>query len=458
MRRPTTFLIWLLLVLGAALLIAWGSPVMPSAAQAVTPTLADPVETTASVEPKVPYITIYTNGTWDYVNTPTPIPTSAPSATATASTIPTQEITPVATITPGPTPMVVKTCELKITRTINIRGESGGKPSTLTGPFGQVQVGESYIMGKFYLSPDYLWGQIGPARWIVIYQVSNTEWWANTVAESGDLCPDVPGWPGGLTPPNAVAKIIQTAWGVWTGVGANRDELLQFGQQLKAKGITPAATVYGDSVTANLLYTQGWMVAWRPFTGLNCPVFTEPPEQNAAAWWTDTLAHSQGVKFTTLVVCNEPVFPTLNYAVRWILTIIDLAERDHVARVVPVVWSPGRPELEEVPALALALHSDVISTCLGANLYPAKTGVGLDAFEEWTTYRLLKYPADLPLCVTEFAAGEGGDVPNFAQYPAFVARYEGRLLWATAWYAAMPLGNWTNANLRGKLGELVVVF
>ena len=132
-----------------------------------------------------------------------------------------------------------------------------------------------------------------------------------------------------------------TAWGVWSGPGSSRDELINFGRALMSKGIVPAATVYGDGITASTLYDAGWVVAWRPFTGLNCPVFDSPPEQNARDWWRRTLDASQGVLFTWLVVCNEPVFPDVGYAARWIGETVRLAERDGVARVVPVVWSPG---------------------------------------------------------------------------------------------------------------------
>lgn len=383
-----------------------------------------------------PYIVLYSDGTWDYAPLPEGTPTQEGATSTPSATSPqTPSYTPTTTpLTPTPTMTPLPLCAGTITEVGTRLRES---------PWGTI---------LDTLTADDLPMSIG-----ITARVENNGTWYKATANGQTVY--VYATLVTLTETSGCSfTTASTAWGVWAGPGASRDELVTFGDRLKAKGITPAATVYGDAATANLLYSRGWIVAWRPFTGLNCPVFTEPPESNATAAWNDALAHSQGVSFTWLVVCNEPVFPTANYAVRWILTIVDLAERDHVARVVPVVWSPGRPELDEVPALVLALHSDLIQTCFGANLYPAKTGVGLDVFEEWTTYRPLKYPADLPLCVTEFAAGEGGEPPDFAQYPAFVGRYEGRLLWATAWFDAMDLSPWTNANLRGRLDRLARAF
>ena len=144
----------------------------------------------------------------------------------------------------------------------------------------------------------------------------------------------------------------------------------------------------------------------------------------------------------------------------WIGEVIRQAALRRIPRVIPVVWGPGWPGLGEIETLASVYRNAPVQVCWGANLYPATPDIPLDWFDNYTaytTYRpllLLDRLSGVPICVTEFARSTGGDPPVFAEYPAFVARLDGRLLWATAWYDAHPLGHWQLATLLGKLAAL----
>jgi len=253
-----------------------------------------------------------------------------------------------------------------------------------------------------------------------------------------------------------------TAWGVWVGPGANRDELLQFGQTLSAAGIQPAATVYGEPDTANLLHDAGWVVAWRPFIG-DCPSFAPPPDVSAVRWVARALEASQGVRYTWLSLSNECIFPYAQYQRDWLRAAIEAAQAAGVPRLVPHVEGTGGPELDWVPVLVEAFQGHAgIDLCWGVNQYPYHDGMALDSGSvenQYTTFRLELYQhlLPVPVCVTEIARSWGEDVPVWSEYPGYVARMEGRLLWATFWYDAIPLGPWPNATLRGKLATLAAV-
>jgi len=253
-----------------------------------------------------------------------------------------------------------------------------------------------------------------------------------------------------------------TAWGVWAGPGYPHDELAQFGETLKAAGIRPAVTLYGDYSQAAGLRAAGWVVIVRPWIGgQDCPSFALPAEVSAGAGVEMAVQVTAGVSYDWLVLCNEPVFPSAAYGAAWIRAAVDGAAALGIAHLVPVVWPPGHPEIGDVALLAAAYSRPGL--CWGMNLYPTVPGAALGdrgGIQEWTVWRWRLYRHLLPdgvgLCVTEFARGDGSEPPDFADLGRFVAESGAAFAWATAWYMAKPggLGHWDRANLRDRLDEV----
>lgn len=376
---------------------------------------------------------------------PATAPTATPTATPDITPTPTPEETVLPTLPPS-TPMPPPdefACFGASRSNMNIRAGPGISYDKV----GLLPAGEKvYVLQVVYPSAlsDDEWVSIlrsnGERGWVAAYY-SDSPYFDY---ETSEACYEL--------------RFPATAWGVWAGPGAFYDELTAFGETLVAAGVRPAVTVYGDGTLATSLTERGWLVAYRPFIG-DCPVFTEPAWANAREWFLRALAASRTVRYSWLVVCNEPVFPSVQYAHDWIAEIVRQANAQRIPRVVPVVWATGHPEIGDILYLLDAYDSEWSKVCWGANLYPALFSTPLDALTEytsWTTYRPLRYlhMLDVPLCVTEFARSTGGDPPVFSEYRNFVARYEGHIAWATAWYDAMPLGNWPDATLRGRLAQL----
>jgi len=77
----------------------------------------------------------------------------------------------------------------------------------------------------------------------------------------------------------------------------------------------------------------------------------------------------------------------------------------------------------------------------------------------WTTWRYVQLRAWLPgvpLCATEAARGDGTKAADMADVGAWWKQVEGDFEFVTLWYAAMPLGHWPLANLRGRLSSLAL--
>jgi hypothetical protein len=254
-----------------------------------------------------------------------------------------------------------------------------------------------------------------------------------------------------------------TSWGIWAGPGANRDELVHFGNQLTAAGVRPAATVYGDADTARALHRAGWVVAWRAPVG-DCPDNTHPAEISARVWWSTVMAGSGQVTYTWLVISNECWWPSGEYLRDWISEIVDRARAAGVPRIVPTVFNSGAPDLawSQILRPVLIKLRDA-GGCIGFNAYPVKPDAGLADYDSWNQYTVYRYelldlPTGLPVCITEFAAGDGNQLVDFQDIAGYVRRVNGTVLWATAWYDAMELSAWPRANLRGRLAELAQVY
>jgi hypothetical protein len=392
--------------------------------------------------------------------TPTPTPTVAPTGTPTPTATPvpdtptpTQEValpTPTATGTPRPTPDK-GSCLVKLGGfAINERtAPSASAPKTATSP---IPAGSLVLITEFTAAEGYLWAH-DAFGWFVVRQ--GTSWWVTFTAETLEFCIELPGYPTGVQPPNPIVRALP---GVWAGPGVNRDELLQFGARVKAAG-QPAATVYGDAYTAELLSANSWFVLLRAATVPDCPDMAIAPATSAQRFITRVL-DAVGVRAQVIVGANECGWPSAAYARDWVRAAAQTAAARGVRAIAPVVWNPGAPELDWVPVLAPAYRDAPIVVAWALNLYPARANTGLavrDDFTAWTTWRYEMYRHHLrgvPLVVTEFARGDGSEPPDFADIRAWwaLARYQVDV--ATAWYAAAPLGHWAAANLRGRLGEL----
>lgn len=256
-----------------------------------------------------------------------------------------------------------------------------------------------------------------------------------------------------------------TAWGVWVGPGADRAELLRFGQTLRAAGIQPAATVYGEPETATQLYSDGWIVAYRPWVG-DCPDTTIPPEVSARTWWAH-IASARGVLWTYLSASNECGWPSMAYLRDWIIELDACAQAAGVDHLIPTVFSSGSPDLDWLPGLYPALERiRDHGGCFGLNQYPVPQALGmsdmaLDDLNAWTSYTTYRYmrlvallPPGLPICVTEAARSGGERPPDWDDITAYVQRVNGSLRFVTLWYDAMPIQPWPAATLRGQLDGL----
>jgi len=384
---------------------------------------------------------------------PTVAPTSTPSATSppVSSPTPTQEVA----LTPLPTPVPgePKACLLKtFGSAINERtAPSASAPKTATSP---IPAGSIVKVFEFASVEGYLFAR-NEFGWFVTRQ--GTTWWVYGVSGATELCQDVPGWPPGLSPP---ADLVRGLPGVWAGPGANRDELLRFGAQVRAAG-QPAATVYGDAYTAELLLANDWFVMRRAVSVPDCPDTALPAEISAASFIGKVIA-AEGVRAQVIVGANECTWPSAAYARDWVRAAAQTAAARGVRAIAPVVWNPGAPELDWVPVLAPAYRDAPIVVAWAMNIYPARANTGLavrDDFTAWTTYRYEMYRHHLrgvPFVVTEYARADGSEPPDFADIRAWwaLARYQVDV--ATAWYVSGPsgLGHWPLANMAGRLAEL----
>jgi len=278
------------------------------------------------------------------------------------------------------------------------------------------------------------------------------------VSGATELCQDVPGWPPGLAPP---ADLVRGLPGVWAGPGANRDELLRFGAQTKAAGVQPAATIYGEPYTAELLLANGWFVLLRAAGVPDCPDMTLSPVVSAEQF-TNAVVNEVGRQSHALVGANECTWPSATWARDWVRAAAQTAAGRGVRALVPIVWNPGAPELDWVPVLAPAYRDAPIVVIWGVNTYPVRVGTGLavrDAYTQYTTYRYELYRHHLrgvPIVITEYARGDGSEPPDFADIRTWWGLVRSQVDVATAWYVSGPpgLGHWIAANLAGRLADL----
>jgi len=413
-------------------------------------------------------IRLYDDGSWQYVGEPMPPPlTPAPTWTPLYGTpggtstprlpTPTREVG----ITPSPTLAPEKVCTIK-TRGFVINERSA--PSATASKTDSIQPGSTVKLYEVRSSEAYLWGRT-VSGWMAIAALTPWEWWVYGLGAS-ELCVDLPGWPPGVAPPVPIVRA--PAWGIWSGPGSPLGEMLTFGDQLKAAGITPAVTLYGNESAAFVLKANGWLVALRPWiNGQDCPSFARPARDSAHGWVDLAVEAVRDIPYDWLVLSNECIAPSPQYAAAWIRAAIQRAAERGVPRLVPWVFPPGHPELADVATFATAYANAPLEVAWGMNLYPTLPGRNLGdrgGINEWTVWRWRLYrhqlPEDVPLVVTEFARADGSEPPDFEDIGRFVERSEGAFLWATAWYLAGPtgLGHWPAAVLCEKLSHLRVSF
>lgn len=375
----------------------------------------------------------------------TPTPTHTPEIT------PTQEVTTLPI--PTATAIAVKNCQLKASQVINIR--SG--PGTSYSKVGTIDSNSVLTISEVTQGEGYLWAH-HQTGWSAIR--SGSAWWTYGIEGSSEVCSDVTGWPAGLLPPDpVVVSPRQTAWGVWVGPGANRDELLQMGRDLQAVGIIPAATVYCEPATATLLYDYGWLVIYRPCVG-DCPDMTLNALESARSWWQVITPALVGVRFSWLSASNECIWPSVSWLVQWIGELDRLAAAGGVKRLIPAVYGAGAPELDWVPTLIRAYANTRTQIAWGINSYPVEPNTALcseNSYTSWTTWRLFRYKhllPGVPIFITEFAAGWGATTPDFSQIACYHSKMDGIVNAATVWYDAIPLTPWQSASLIGQLEAL----
>jgi hypothetical protein len=323
-------------------------------------------------------------------------------------------------------------------------------PKTSTSP---IPPGSVVAITELAQADGYLWGREA-LGWFAMRQ--GTTWWVSVVESNREWCRELPGWPVDSEPP----VLVRGSPGVWVGPGANRDELLAYGAQLKAAGYQPAAVVYGDNTTRDLLLSHGWLVAVRAANVPDCPDTALPPETSAAQFLARVVAVT-GTRAQWIIAANECGWPSAEYAASWIAAAGRIAPAFGIRALVPVVWNAGAPELSWLPVLAPAYRAAPVALAWGMNVYPVHSGVGLSvrsAYTQWTTWRYELYRDQLrgvPLVITEYARGDGSEPPDWQDIRLWWYQVRDHVLWSAAWYTATPLGQWAAANLRGRLGELV---
>jgi len=392
--------------------------------------------------------------------TPPPRPTGAPTSTPTPTSqvdtpTPTQETTlptPTVTTTPRQT-TEPKACLVKLSVAFAVKLRD--RPTLSGKQLGVLPAGSLLYVDEFREADGYLWAHIYDG-WFAARE--GRTWWVTPVSGYEEFCPDVPGWPTGETPP---PPIVRGSPGVWVGPGANRDELIAFGEKLKAAGHQPAATVYGDSTTASVLLSRGWLVLRRAVSVPDCPDTGIPPDASASSFISRVVAET-GTSAQIVVGANECTWPSAQWTARWIAAAGRYAAALHVRALVPVVWNPGAPELEWVPVLRDAYLSAPIALLWGINVYPARVNTSLMTEDNWTRYTTWRWQLyrqtlePVPILVTEFARGDGNETPEFADIRAWWLAVRTSVQAATAWYVAGSggLGHWPRANMLGKLSQL----
>ncbi len=402
---------------------------------------------------------LYSDGTWATVtpvpsvpptNTPRATDAPAPTATATPGSAPTQEhATPSAT-PPTAAPIA---CEVKL-QDFNIRLRAA--PTIAAPVVGLVENRTVQAVYEWRENAGYLWARTADG-WFAARQ---TSWWVHGIEGQSEMCVDVPGWPGGLAPPEPLVR-AGTAWGVWAGPGASTAEVLEMIAELQAAGVQPAVTVYGANELGRRAHEAGALVLARPWLG-DHPPYTLSAAESARAW-VDKAALNLGAGwYDCVVLSNEPIYPSWAYARDWIAAAIARADERGMRCVVPVVWAPGHPDLAAVDVLRGAYAGAAIQVYWGLNLYPVEAHMALaerNAWTQYTTWRYELYEPPAPVVVTEFARGDGAQRADMADIARWVDAVDGEFAAATAWYVAGPsgLGHWPDAVLWGRLVELAGV-
>lgn len=405
-----------------------------------------------------------------------PTPTATPSATPSAMPTATATLTPTPTLPPDmatPTPEVGtpipteppetgKYCLVQIVATnpVNVRvwPEAGRMDNYAYADDGtrmRFQPGYMAQVVTVWQSPDgnEKWG-LATEGWFAMEYFGAVYGREITPTPTDAVpCEDLP--------PSTYER---TAWGVWVGQGANTTELVLAGEELKAAGIQPAATVYGYTDIANTLSSNGWTVAYRPFYG-DCMDQDIDPVVSARQRWADALRLAAGVEWDWLVLNNECTSLDVWWYKAYLSETVRLMEMTGVRGIVPHVFASGFPELSWFGILQpeLARLADA-GGAFGINTYPVREGMALcsdDPYNDWTTYRyrMFALPDDLPIMITEFARSWGEAPPDFADIGCFVRRIDGwPVVFAAAWYDAVPLSPWQAASLRGKLDALAAAY
>lgn len=363
--------------------------------------------------------------------TPTPQPSSTPRPT------PTHEITVIPTVAQTSIPKPTETPEpgrcvgvVTADPTLNVRATPGGTV------IGTVSKGDTLTLEARQI--------VGTVTWYAIAETVSLRGWVSGawLTLSGDC------------------EFNATAFGVWLGPGASRDEAISFGDALLSHGRVPAATVYGERDTATILHDRGWLVAWRPALP-DCPDTSQTAVLSARSWWSQWRAASTGVRYAYAVTANECFWKSAEYLRDWMSEIITLSSAAHI-RVIPVVFNSGSPEFDWIPVLSPALAQlQAAHGCIGFNAYPVRVGVPLSRVDDWTRYTTFRWqmmglPSGLDVCITEAARGDGAQPADFADLAQFVPLVDGRVRFVTFWYATAPglLPAWRDANLYGKLAQL----
>lgn len=344
-------------------------------------------------------------------------------------------------------------CQIK-TMSFAIRERVAPSTRAALTPSSPVDPNSIVVVEAFTEAEGYLWAR-SASGWFAVKQ--NGEWWIQVYEPNLEWCRELPGWPTEDEP-----SFAQAAVGIWVGPGANRFELLEFGERIKAAGLVPAAVVYGEPETARILHAAGWLVAVRSIHTPDCPDVTSTPAESAEQF-LDRIVADVGTEFQIVVGANECYWSSAEWLVEWLHAFQRRSEQHRLRAVIPVVWNPGTPDLAWTDELMAVYRTAKIAMLWGLNVYPVEQNVGLsteNVTTRFTTFRHRLYDhTGVGIFVTEFARGDGSESPDFFDVRRWWQKVKNEFVAATAWYVAGDgFGNWQRANMRGRLNSLAEAF
>lgn len=252
---------------------------------------------------------------------------------------------------------------------------------------------------------------------------------------------------------------VETAIGIWSGVGTNRTMLDQFVSASYANGQQPSAVVYGDCETMAALKSRGVLVIARG-NWPDAPDLRLAPEVGAELHVNRVMSQVGNCAWDYVVLTNEVTdWPDSTYRAKWIYAAHAQMQLWGGRKAIPFVEAPGHFWLNDIQELTpiLTLMAGW-QWPLGINLYPADGSSQTTSicektpWTDYTTYRPLLYADKLPdglqIVVTELGNGWGNYPVSASDVACFLKRSPNVYTSVNVWYTSgSAMGHWPLALL-----------